>query len=346
MRSNKEFHALVFIGRFQPLHKGHAAVIEEALNKADEVIVVVGSSRSARSIRNLWTFEERKKMIKAEFPTERVKVVGVPDYPYDENKWIAAVQAVVYSSMKYTPDPIRIGLIGHNKDHTSYYLNIFGPSSWKSVNVENYMSLNATDIRNQLLIDPNVYLYNDDVRNKMCKSTVNLFTENDEFYMLRGMKKEFDMIQKYKESWKAAPFPPTFVTVDAVVVQSGHLLLVKRKHAPGMGLWALPGGFVNQHEKLVDAAIRELREETRLKVPAPVLYGSIKGHHTFDDPNRSTRGRTITTAYHIDLGYGPLPKVKGSDDAVDAKWVEFKAVDPTTMFEDHASIVDFFLNIR
>jgi bifunctional NMN adenylyltransferase/nudix hydrolase len=81
------------------------------------------------------------------------------------------------------------------------------------------------------------------------------------------------MIEKYKESWKAAPFPPTFVTVDAVVVQSGHVLLVKRKAMPGAGLWALPGGFLNQEETLLDGAIRELKEETKIKVPVPVLKG-------------------------------------------------------------------------
>jgi bifunctional NMN adenylyltransferase/nudix hydrolase len=153
------------------------------------------------------------------------------------------------------------------------------------------------------------------------------------------------MVKKYKEAWKAAPFPPTFMTVDAVVVQSGHILLVKRGDMPGKGLWALPGGFLNQEETMLDGAIRELKEETKIKVPVPVLKGSIKESKTFDAPNRSSRGRTITQAFLIDLGVGELPKVKGSDDAEKAFWVPFNQVKQEKMFEDHHAIIDYFLNI-
>ena len=159
------------------------------------------------------------------------------------------------------------------------------------------------------------------------------------------LRAEYQMIKKYKEAWKAAPFPPTFMTVDAVVVQSGHILLVKRGDMPGKGLWALPGGFLNQEETMLDGAIRELKEETKIKVPVPVLKGSIKGSKTFDAPNRSSRGRTITQAFFIDLGVGDLPKVKGSDDAEKAFWVPFNKVKQEKMFEDHFAIIDYFLNI-
>jgi bifunctional NMN adenylyltransferase/nudix hydrolase len=135
------------------------------------------------------------------------------------------------------------------------------------------------------------------------------------------------------------------MTVDAVVVQSGHILLVKRGDMPGKGLWALPGGFLNQDEKMLDGAIRELKEETKIKVPVPVLKGSIKESKTFDAPNRSSRGRTITQAFLIDLGVGELPKVKGSDDAEKAFWVPFNKVKQEKMFEDHFHIIDNFINI-
>ena len=154
------------------------------------------------------------------------------------------------------------------------------------------------------------------------------------------------MVKKYKEAWKAAPFPPTFMTVDAVVVQSGHILLVKRGDMPGKGLWALPGGFLNQGETMLDGAIRELKEETKIKIPVPVLKGSIKDSKTFDAPNRSQRGRTITQAFYIDLGFAEeLPKVKGSDDAEKAFWVPFNQVKQELMFEDHWHIIDHFVNI-
>ena len=140
--------------------------------------------------------------------------------------------------------------------------------------------------------------------------------------------------------WAAAPYPPTFVTVDAVVVQSGHVLLVERRSNPGAGLYALPGGFVNQTETLLDACLRELREETRLKVPAPVLKGSIKNRRIFDAPYRSARGRTITEAFYIELEpASTLPKVRGSDDARHAFWQPLGQLDSLRMFEDHFFII-------
>lgn len=336
--------ALVFIGRFQPFHNGHKAVIEAALEQAKEVVVVVGSSFAARNIRNPFTFQERKSMIEAVFPTDRVKVVPVSDYPYDDNKWVNAIQNIVDETVHHAKD---VGLIGHSKDSTSYYLKIF--PRWKNhVEVSDVGGINATDIRVALLgnnkeqYDPVSVMPIETVR-VMTK----IFTDGPEGYSESWMtlRAEYQMVKKYKEAWKAAPFPPTFMTVDAVVVQSGHILLVKRGAMPGKGLWALPGGFLNQDETMLDGAIRELKEETKIKVPVPVLKGSIKGSKTFDAPNRSARGRTITQAFFIDLGVGELPKVKGSDDAEKAFWVPFKDVKQEKMFEDHFFIIDNFLNI-
>lgn len=339
--------ALVFIGRFQPFHNGHKAVIEAALEQAKEVVIVVGSSFAARNIRNPFTFEERKTMIKAVFPSDNVKVVPVSDYPYDDNKWINAIMKIVKSTV---PDAVDIGLIGHSKDSTSYYLEIF--PEWKNhVEVEDVGGINATDIRKMLFEES---VPNDFSRDKILAvmdSKSKAVMDNITKVGSEGRKSweilcsEYDMVKKYKEAWKAAPFPPTFMTVDAVVVQSGHILLVKRGDMPGKGLWALPGGFLNQDETMLDGAIRELKEETKIKVPVPVLKGSIKESKTFDAPNRSSRGRTITQAFYINLGFGDLPKVKGSDDAEKAFWVPFNKVKQEKMFEDHYFLIDYFLNI-
>ena len=355
--------ALVFIGRFQPFHNGHKAVIEAALEKAKEVVIVVGSSFAARNIRNPFTFEERKAMIEACFTdskyfsydgaqgrvkSTRIHIVPVSDYPYDDNKWVNAIQSIVDQAV---PDAKDVGLIGHSKDSTSYYLNIF--PRWKNhIEVKDIGGINATDIRKMIFGDTT--LEKQDIQNFIEKvMPTQAWQSMDHAVVLGGadgrywnvLAKEYKMVKKYKEAWKSAPFPPTFMTVDAVVVQSGHLLLVKRGDMPGKGLWALPGGFLNQDETMLDGAIRELKEETRIKVPVPVLKGSIKSSKTFDAPNRSARGRTITQAFFIDLGVGDLPKVKGSDDAEEAFWVPFNQVKQEKLFEDHFHIIDNFINI-
>jgi bifunctional NMN adenylyltransferase/nudix hydrolase len=142
-----------------------------------------------------------------------------------------------------------------------------------------------------------------------------------------------------------------FQTVDAIVVQTGHVLLIKRKSRPGKGLWALPGGFVNAKERLIDAVIRELREETRIKVPEAVLRGSIVYKDDFDYPDRSLRGRTISKAFLIKLpdhvvdGKISLPKVKGDDDAEKAWWVPIDEImrSPEMFFEDHWFGIEYML---
>lgn len=340
-----EFDTLVFIGRFQPFHKGHRSVIQTAVESAKrEVIIVVGSSFASRSMRNPFTFEERKAMIKAEFPQEKVKVVPVMDYPYNDNKWIAAIKRAVHGAMDYTPDPYNIGLIGYSKDDTSYYLKIF--PGWDHINVDAWIvgagPLNATDIRKDVLSDVGTF---ESYEKVMAVSTIALLHTIMSSEAGKTLREEYKIIEQYKEQFAGFPYgDPKFLTADAVVHQTGKILLVKRKAAPGKGLWALPGGFVNKGERMFDAAFRELVEETNIKVPMKVLKNGTK-EKIFDAPYRSDRGRTVTMAQFIDLAPSThLPKVKASDDAEEVAWVDIFDIDTSRMFEDHAAIIDYFLN--
>src|SRR5207237_5286194 len=127
---------------------------------------------------------------------------------------------------------------------------------------------------------------------------LDVFKETEFFPTL---KNEFEYLQKYRADTRfvGVPFEPVFLTTDAVVVQSGHVLVVRRRVHPGKGLLALPGGFLKADATLEDSAIRELKSETQIRVPVPVLKGSIKASHVFDHPERSQRGRTVTFAYYI-----------------------------------------------
>ena len=340
--------ALVFIGRMQPFHNGHKAVIDAALQQAKQVVIVVGSSFSARSLRNPFTFSERKAMIEATFPSERVKVVPVSDYPLDDDKWVTAIQTIVEQTV---PDARDIGLIGHSKDSSSYYLNIF--PKWKNhVEVENVDGINATDIRNPMFTRD--YASAKKVMPATSfTSMINSIGKAPEAW--DALELEWEMIQKYKESWKAAPFPPIFVTTDAVVVQSGHVLLIKRGRAPGKGLYALPGGFLNPGESIETCMIRELHEETKIKLQPQVLRGSIEDKIVVDTPDRDPRGRTITHAFYLKLkDQQDLPKIKLSrnpddeeDDAEEARWHTFSDVLKMRdcFYADHFHILAHFLKI-
>ena len=333
----------VFIGRFQPFHLGHFNVIETALKTAKNVVVLVGSTDGPRNLRNPFTFQERVLMIHGSFSPEdnkRIHVWPLPDIMYNDDMWVRNVQETVQEAFTQLFGPwhplAKVALIGYAKDHTSFYLKLF--PQWESIDVPQKHPLSATTIR-EMLFDG--WELNDAVANEYLTPYVQGFLQS---FMKREEHKmlcrEREFIRAYKKSWEAAPYEPTFVTVDAVVVQSGHILLVKRKSEPGKGLWAMPGGFLNPKEKIENAVIRELREETKIKVPDPVLRGSIKKREVFDDPERSQRGRTITHAFLIDLADDvTLPKVKGSDDAEQAKWVPFSEVKQNNMFEDHWHII-------
>lgn len=348
----KPYDLLVFIGRFQPFHLGHQAVVEEALEKAKQVLVLVGSANQPRDTRNPFTFWERKDMIEdsilehlGEAAWERLSVTSIQDM-YNDQLWIKQVQQMTSLVLETLPgnspnntlhgmNEFKIGLIGHSKDNSSYYLKMF--PAWESVEVENYIGLNATDIRKQFF-DPKItdaplgVLLSDTVSGMLA-----CFRDTEVYDHLHT---EHTVIEQYKQSWAGSPYPPMFITTDAVVIQSGHVLMVERGAAPGKGQMALPGGFLNAEELIVHGMIRELREETKLKVPEPVLRGSIVTNQVFDAVNRSTRGRTVTHAFLLKLeDRAELPKVKGSDDAKKAFWVPLGDLDPSVIFEDHYHII-------
>ena len=67
--------------------------------------------------------------------------------------------------------------------------------------------------------------------------------------------------EEFRAKWSGTPYPPMFVTADAVVIHRGKILLIRRAGMPGRGRLALPGGYVEHSELIQDAAVRELIEE-------------------------------------------------------------------------------------
>ena len=88
----RKYDLAIFIGRFQPLHNGHIQNIEKALEVADHVLVILGSANQPRTIKNPFTIEERRDLIKEIYPTGRVAVRHVEDYLYQETRWVQSVQ--------------------------------------------------------------------------------------------------------------------------------------------------------------------------------------------------------------------------------------------------------------
>jgi bifunctional NMN adenylyltransferase/nudix hydrolase len=138
-----------------------------------------------------------------------------------------------------------------------------------------------------------------------------------------------------------------FVTVDALIRWGADVLLIERGHAPGKGLLALPGGFVEPRDTLWESCLRELAEETHLAEPEAVLRRALEKVQVFDHPDRSQRGRTITHVHAFDLSSRERPAVRAGDDAARTHWVsvrELVAMEDR-FFEDHFHILDQFLQL-
>ncbi|MBR4921193.1 MAG: NUDIX hydrolase [Prevotella sp.] len=127
-------------------------------------------------------------------------------------------------------------------------------------------------------------------------------------------------------------YPRPAVTADCIVMTNEPLpkvLLIQRGFDPFKGCWAFPGGFMNIDETTEQCAIRELEEETGLKLE------NLKQIGAYSKVDRDPRGRTITVAY-LAIVDTPL-EVKGLDDAAKAQWFPIDALPPLAF--DHEDIM-------
>lgn len=130
-------------------------------------------------------------------------------------------------------------------------------------------------------------------------------------------------------------YPRPAVTVDTVLATVGdrgdlRVLLIERARPPFAGSWALPGGFVDQHEDLEVAARREMLEETHLQLGPMVQLGA------YGTPHRDPRGHTVGVAYLALCGPGDA-RGQAGDDAADCRWFGLRR--PPKLAFDHGLIL-------
>ena len=353
----KQYDLAVVLGRFEPLHVGHLILLNKAFMVADKVLVLVGSSKQPRTIKNPFTFAEREEMIIKSVgdASEHLKVRPLVDNLYSDDEWMKQVRSEIKADLmalyqwsdKDAGSKRKVAIVGNKKDESSYYLDLFPEFEYVAID-EVKLGFDATSVREILFEKPGFI----DILKSLVPEYTFEFMKNfigTEEY--RRLHREYMMVKKYKESWAVAPYAPTFITVYAIVKKAGHVLMVRRKEAPGEGLLALPGGFINANERIPDAALRELNEETKIDLPPGLLRNSMGTGVVFDHPGRSLRGRTVTHAFKFDLDKADnkpgLPKVKGSDDAAEALWVPVEELIQKSdqIYEDHLSIIRSILGV-
>jgi len=335
----------VLVGRFQPFHNAHLALLRRALDAAPRVVVVIGSAHQARTPKNPFTWRERAEMIRLSLTeTEQARVTFLPvrDY-YDQRRWVRVVSEAICA----IDASAQIALVGHFKDATSEYLRGF--PGWRLCSVDRLPGADGTQLREALFAGDPLLLEATlgALVDQAPATTIAFIRAWAALPFMPALTTEWQMLRAYHDEWKSAPYPPVFVTVDAVVRCADHVLLIQRGRAPGVGLYAVPGGFIEQRETAYQSALRELAEETHLALLAETMQRSLRASAVFDHPDRSLRGRTITHAHYFDLGERELPEVRADDDAQSVAWVPITdiAAIEDRFHDDHFHMLDHFLGL-
>lgn len=339
---NSACDVAIYIGRFQPFLNAHLAQIRHALSLAPRCLVVVAGARQARSPRNPLSGHERLKLIEAALTQEekaRVRLASIRD-DNDGERWSQGIRARMLEAFPDATDATAMAvcepgchfpaLAWAMEDGTSPLaapdekplrerLYEAGTSAWEL-------------LQGSGLLAPGT------------EKPMGDWLASDAFARTAD---EWQALRKMRAEWDGSPYTPIFVTVDAVVRCAGRVLLIRRGRAPGEGLYALPGGFLEAEEPVLDSAIRELAEETGLNVTRAALRRALKEVRVFDDPWRSQRGRVLTHAHFFDLPDDTLPAILAGDDAADAFWVEASGLAALEehFHDDHFLILDHFLQI-
>lgn len=340
----KAYDAAVVVGRFQPFHSGHLALLRRACQLSDRVIVVIGSHEAPRGLRNPWTSDERRELIDlsiAEAMRESgstATYVYARDSAYNFSEWLVRVQRLV----REAGGEGRTAIVGHFKDDTSSYLKLFPDWDLEAMPAQSG-GISSTALRDAYYEGR---LGSSPLAGALAPAALAFLERWSRTPQFAEVAAEHEFVKNYRKRWEGSPYPPTFVTADAVVFALGRVLVVRRGRNPGKGRLAFPGGFVNVDEGIEAACLRELREETGIDVAQPVLRSSIKAREVFDHPLRDPRGRIITHAFMFELGLKELPAVKGEDDASEAFWLPLHRLEDEEagFFGDHVQILRFFMN--
>jgi bifunctional NMN adenylyltransferase/nudix hydrolase len=336
----------IVIGRFQLPHKAHFELLHKALEIGHKVIVCLGSSNVRRNLRNPFNVEQRMSLIQAGSNTVknaisngRLIFVPIEDSYYSDQWWVEHVQRQVKAAITRSSivseckddRKLSIALVGHKKDDTSYYLDMF--PQWKYEGIESKTLLSSTECRETW------YKYG--LHEEVTVKNLRDFTTSGVIEYLRyfpdqshrELQRRYEFVENYHKEWGPGPH----YTADTVVVKSGHILLIQRGEEPDIGSWAFPGGFANQNENIYNTAVRECLEETGLdlKIEPGDPWKYMIASQEYNKPFRDDRGDIRTTALLFDLGTGPLPEVKGQDDAANAEWVPLADLTASNMYGDH-----------
>ena len=197
--------------------------------------------------------------------------------------------------------------------------------------------ISSTAVREILFKNPECHY--SDVRDYITH-VVFRYIKDNELYFQNGNdnnEKEKEFLKEYAVKKEKNHWGEPSVTTDTVAYNGDKILLIRRGNYPYKNYWALPGGFMEKtDEDLNFGAQRELKEETGIDID-PKYFRQIKTYgHNFDP-----RMKIVDVAFSVRVSKKDMDKVKGLDDACDARWFQIDEL-PKLAFH-HEQIINDFL---
>ena len=315
----KKYSVAVVIGRFQPLHAGHVKLINHAKSLAPKVLILMGTDGDRRSYQNPFTVAERTSMIESTFTSsifgkdKSITVVPIEDYLYSDNLWVQSVKEAVTRQAAILPS---VALVGVRKDaSTSKYLDMLKESTEytdETLTVEQpkgtYLN-SGSDIRE--------WMYStqlDDVTETTIRA-MGIHTDTPvDVFMSTAKRALSSMSSNFRWS------PDSRIRADVFLECNGEFLLYRRNNHP---CFTLPGGNVDAHESVTDAAINRLKESVGIDLIPGTFTSKTR---MYDSPYRSGNRRTIAFVIHVTVGIKPVMDPDTQSDGF-AFWVPMSSME-------------------
>lgn len=290
----------LYIGRFQPFHNGHLAVVKDMDQTVDihRILIGIGSAQEYGSPTNPFSAAEREQMIKQSLTDIKKpwETFMIPD-THNDQKWLEVIRLLT---------PREYQVVYSNNPHVE---GVFKNQGIEVRNPATDQSICGTQIRELIRNGGNWAKHLPQGSERFLRR---LFAKNE-----------------------------LGVTVDTIInFQNQGVVLVKRRHNPDQGKWAITGGFLEVgQETLADASKRESNEETRAEVN--ITRKNYFGY--YDDPKRDARGHIISHVFYADLAEGQLT---AQDDAAEVRVFPWDQIPWEDLAFDHRQILADFKNWR
>ena len=346
----KQYKVAVIPARMQMFTKAHEQLIIEAGKLADLVIVALGSTNVASSIKNPFDYDFRSDVI-YHWSNEYGKLgsglcINIPDTP-ELSDWVYSLK--INASLSYeeqmgydAPNSNEIILVGSSKDNDGTMRGEWAEKlGWDCHNVEPFKNeygelLNATDIRKSYFRRPSFgteYISWHKMVPVSCIGIYEDFMKTDSYARLR---EEYAEIEHNKSKYGTGPH----LTGDALIFklsETPKVLLITRGGKVGNGLLAMPGGYLDPGETFNETIIRECKEEINVDLSKQV----VKHQRILDNPSRDLRGRIISVAnvYYMSESHANEMEFKAGDDALSYGWYKLEDIKENACFADHYHVI-------